>query len=76
MIDGTFHHFHLAGGKVALEIGAVVHGIPQAELHIAEHVQRAGGSGLVFQRQPVDLTGIAPGHKKFLSGRNAVFFAL
>ena len=76
MIDGTFHHFHLAGGKVALEIGAVVHGIPQAELHIAEHVQRAGGSGLVFQRQPVNLTGIAPGHKKFLSGRNAVFLAL
>ena len=76
MIDGTFHHFHLAGGKVALEIGAVVHGIPQAELHIAEHVQRAGGSGLVFQRQPVDLTGIAPGHEQLLSGRNAVFFAL
>ena len=76
MIDSTFHHFYLAGGKVALEIGAVVHGIPQAKLHIAEHVQCAGGSGLVFQRQPVDLTGIAPGHKQLLSGRNAVFFAL
>ena len=73
MIDGTFHHFHLAGGKVALEIGAVVHGIPQAELHIAEHVQRAGAA-VLFSSVSRSISQASPrGTKKFLSGRNADF---
>ena len=50
VVDGAAHDLHFAGGEVALEVGAVVHGVPQAELHVAEHIQRAGGAGLVFQR--------------------------
>ena len=75
MINGAAHDLHFAGGEVALEVGAVVHGIPQAELHVAEHIQRAGGSGLVFKGQPVDLTGISAGNEEFLLGEDAVFFA-
>ena len=72
VVDGAAHHLHLAGGEVALEVGAVVHGIPQAELHIAEHIQRAGGVRLVLQRQAVDLARIAAGHEQLLLGADAV----
>ena len=76
VIDGVFHHFYFTGGKVALEIGAVVHGVPEAELHIAEYIQGAGGVGPVGQGQTVDLAGVAPGHEKLLPGGDAVLLAI
>ena len=76
MINGAALYLYFTGGEVALEVGAVVHSIPQAELHIAEHIQRAGGGRLIFQSQAVDLTGVAPGDEDFLRGSNAVFLAL
>ena len=76
MINGAALYLYFTGGEVALEVGAVVHGIPQAKLHIAEHIQRAGGGRLIFQSQAVDLTGVAPGDEDFLRGSNAVFLAL
>ena len=75
VVDGAALHLYFAGGKVALEVGAVVHGIPQAKLHIAEHIQRFGGGCPVCQGQPVDLAGIAPRDKQLLHRRNAVFLA-
>ena len=76
MINGAALYLYFTGGEVALEVGAVVHSIPQAKLHIAEHIQRAGGGRLIFQSQAVDLTGVAPGDEDFLRGSNAVFLAL
>ena len=75
VVDGAALHLYFAGGKVALEVGAVVHGIPQAKLHIAEYIQRFRGGCPVRQGQPVDLAGIAPGDKQLLHRRNAVFLA-
>ena len=72
VVDGAAHDLHFAGGEVALEVGAVVHGVPQAELHVAEHIQRAGGIGLVFQRQAVDLAGVAARDEQLLLGADAV----
>ena len=39
MIDSAALHLDFTGGEIALEVGAVVHSVPQAELHIAEHIQ-------------------------------------
>ena len=69
-------HLHLAGGEVALEVGAVVNGIPQAELHIAEHIQLFYGIRLIFQSQAVQLTGIAGGHEQLLRSGNTVLLTL
>ena len=76
MVDDGRLHLHLAGGEVALEVGAVVNGIPQAELHIAEHIQLFYGIRLIFQSQAVQLTGIAGGHEQFLRSGNTVLLTL
>jgi len=76
MIDDAGLHFHFTGGEVALEVGAVVNGVPQAELHIAEHIQLLHGAGLVLQGQTIKLTGVAGGNKKLLRSSNAVLLAL
>ncbi len=39
VIDRRTHDLHLAGGIVALEVGAVVHGVPEAEFHVGEKAQ-------------------------------------
>ena len=44
---GFAFDLHLAGGQVALEVGRVVHGIPQAPFHGAGHVDD-GRSSVVF----------------------------
>ena len=36
VVDGAALYLHFAGGEVALEVGGVVLGVPQAELHEAE----------------------------------------
>ena len=76
MVDDGRLHLHLAGGEVALEVGAVVNGIPQAELHIAEHIQLFYGIRLIFQSQAVQLTGIAGGHEQLLRSGNTVLLTL
>ena len=53
MINGAALYLYFTGGEIALEVGAVVHGIPQTKLYIAEHIQRAGGGRLIFQSQAV-----------------------
>ena len=75
MVDDARLYFHFAGGEVALEVGAVVDGVPQAELHIAEHVQLLCGVCLVLQGQAVQLTGIAFWHEQLLRSADAVLLA-
>ena len=76
VVDGTRLHLHLAGGEVALEVGAVVYSVPQAELHIAEHVQLPGTIAAVGQGQAVQLAGVALGDEQLLPGGHTVLFAL
>ena len=76
VVDDPRLHLHLAGGKVALEVGAVVHGVPQAELHIAEHVKLPGAVAAVGQGQAVQLAGVALGDEQLLPGGHTVLFAL
>ena len=48
MIDRAGLHLHLAGGKIALKISAVVHRVPEAELHKREDLQRLSLPGAVL----------------------------
>ena len=76
VVDNAALYLHFAGGVVALEVGAVVHSVPQAELHIAEQVQLLDGSAAVAHRHAVQLTGIALGDEQLLPGGHTVLFAL
>ena len=37
VIDHPGCHLHLAGGEIALEIGGIIHGIPETELRVREY---------------------------------------
>ncbi len=66
---------HLGQGVVALEVGAVVLGVPQAELHEAVQADFLFGVRLVGQRQLRDLGPRAAGHHGGLLGLEAVLLA-
>ena len=51
---GFAFDLHLAGGQVALEVGRVVHGIPQAPFHGAGHVDDGRLVGGVRHVEPID----------------------
>ncbi len=55
VVNGRAHHFHLAGGEIALEIQRVVIGVPQAPFQEGEKLERLGLPGGVFQGEPVHL---------------------
>ena len=76
VVDHAALYLYLTGGVVALEVGAVVHGIPQAELHIAEQVQLLDNGAAVAHCHPVQLTGIPLGDEQLLPGGHTVLFAL
>ena len=76
VVDDAALYLHFTGGVVALEVGAVVHGIPQAELHIAEQIQLLDNGAAVAHCHPVQLTGIPLGDEQLLPGGHAVLFAL
>ena len=76
MVDGAALHLHLTDGVIALEVGGIVHGVPQAELHIWKHVYCPGLCAVVFHRDSLKQAMVAPGYQKFLPGRDSVFSAL
>ena len=74
--DHAALHLHLAGGEVALEVGGIVHRVPQAELDVAEHLHLFGRCRLVFEGQAVHLAAVPHRHEDLLPGGQAVFGAL
>ena len=75
VVDGAALDLHLAGGKVALEVGGVVLGVPQAELDEAVQGHVLLGGGLVGQLHAGHQGVHAPGHEGELLRRKAVLFA-
>jgi hypothetical protein len=63
VVDDLVFHFHLAGAEVALEVGGVVQGIPQAELDEEKGRQLGGFSALVGDRQLPDFQVFTQRHK-------------
>jgi len=59
VIDHTVHYFNFTGAEVALEVGAVIPGIPQAELDRGEGREAHRLRAQVGQRQLPDLKVLA-----------------
>ena len=75
VVDCTALDFHLTCRKIALEVGGIVHSIPEAELQIAEYSKRFRCITLVGQHQTVNFTVIAHRNKQFQLGGKTVFLA-
>ena len=76
VVDGVRLELDLADGEVSLEIGAVVHRVPEAELQIREHIERLFRGSFVFQRQPDEQAVVALRDQQRLCGRNTIFLPL
>lgn len=63
---------NLADREVPLEVGAVVHRVPEAEFHIREHIERFFYVCLIFQAQPDQQAVFTLRNQQRLRGRNAV----
>ncbi len=75
VVDGVGLQLYLADGEVALEIGAVVHGVPQAELHIGEQRHRAGRIASVGNGQANEQAVVPLGHQHLLLDGHVIFDA-
>lgn len=67
---------NLADREVPLEVGAVVHRVPEAEFHIREHIERFFYVCLIFQAQPDQQAVFTLRNQQRLRGRNAVLLPL
>ena len=75
VVDGAALDLDFAGREIALEVGGIVHSIPETELQIAEYSKRFRYITLVGQHQTVDLAVVAYRHKQRKACRKAVLFA-
>ncbi len=76
VVDHAAADLHLADVQVALEVGGVVHRVPQAELHRAVELERLHGVGGVGQRELLHLAALALGYEQKLPGLHAVLLGL
>ena len=76
VIDGPVGNLHLTGGEVALEVGGIVHGVPQTEFQIGEDRNRLRGFRPVGYGEAHQQAVVAVGDHHFLFGGNSVLFAL
>ena len=75
VVDGAAFDLDLACRKIALEVGGIVHSIPQTELYIAEYSKRFRYITLVGQHQTINLAVVAYRHKQLQLRSQPVFFA-
>ena len=74
VVDRAALDLDLAGRKIALEVGGIIHGVPQAELYVAENGKRFRFLTLVGQHQAVDLAVVTHGDEQLQFGSQAVLF--
>ncbi|MPM99350.1 hypothetical protein SDC9_146541 [bioreactor metagenome] len=63
VIDHAVFHFHFANGIIALEVVAIVHGIPQAKLNGRKDGKFGGFGSFVAELQRPDFKVLALGHE-------------
>ena len=73
VVEGLRLDFHLSGGEIPLEVGAVVHGIPEAEFYIGKQFEMPRPVPLVLNRQFQQHTPVFPGDQHGLFQGKAVF---
>ena len=66
VVDRSPFHLHLAGGVVALEIGGVIHGIPETELNIRKQGWLLLRLTIVPQSHTHEQTVVSIGNEQFL----------
>ena len=76
MIDDTVLYLRLGNVQVALIVGAVVYGVPQAPFHQTPDVDVLGFLGFVGQHQIVEFTVFAHGDEEGHPGIQAVLSAV
>ena len=74
MENGTALDLHLTDREVSLEIGHVVHGIPEAPFNIGKQAEIFGFTGFVAERELLDFAGVVHGDKDKQVGGHAVLF--
>ena len=74
VVDDTALHLQLADVQVPLEIGGVVHRVPQAPFHCAGEPEGAGRIGFIRQLHLLHFAVLVPGHQEGELGRDAVLF--
>ena len=76
MIDRVSGDFHFSRRIIPLEVGGVVHRIPEAEFGVGENINLLFFFPYIGNRYPAEQAGVAPRHQHLLRSQNAVFFAL
>ena len=68
VVNDAAFNLHLTGGVISLEVGRVIHGIPQAKLHIREEPERSGMVARIGESDPHQKAGISARHEELLTG--------
>ena len=76
VIDRAAIHLDLAGGVVALEVGAVVHRVPETEFEIRKRPHGFFSVAAVVQRHAHQKTVVPERDEQLLPGAKAVLLAL
>ena len=63
VVDRGTVNLYLAGGKIALEICHVIHGVPETEFHVGENGKRLWRAAVVGERELVDLAAVVDRNK-------------
>ena len=76
VIDHPGCHLHLAGGEIALEIGGIIHGIPETELRVGEDIHPSCSVCVVGYLHTPQQAMISAGDKHLLLCGDSVLPAL
>ena len=68
MVNCSSFDLHFSGAEIALEVGHIIIGVPEAELDKGEESDGLGGNALVLEAQPAPPSPVKPrGTKKSCS---------
>ena len=76
VVDGVPLDLHLADGEVALEVGAVVHRVPETELDVGIELYAPHALAAVLYRYTHQKTGVPSRHEQLLRHVYPVLLAL
>ena len=76
VVNDAALHLHFANVQIPLEIGGIVHGVPQAPFHGGGESEAALSAGFVGQRHLLHLAIFLPRHQEGKGGGDAVFLRL
>ena len=76
MVEGAALYLDFTGGEITLEIGGVIHSVPQTKFQIAEHGELFFRVGVIGQDQPIHFAVVTQRYKELHISAQAVFCAV